>query len=285
MLRYNCAAPAATLVALRDWNPRMTTSPEPRRFPGKTAIVTGAAGGIGRATAIAFVREGATVYGLDVDARGIRDSAAEMAGSVGCFIPLEVDVSVPADIAGTMDRVLNDGRRVDVLVNNAGINIAKRIADLAPGEWDRVVDTNLRSVYLFSQAVWPHFLTQKGGVIVNVASVMGQVGGAGSPAYCASKAGMIMLSRCLAKDGAPAGIRVNSVCPGYIDTPIMERHLREQADPTAAREAIVAKVPSGRMGTPWDVAAGILFLCSADAAYISGTELTIDGAVTATQID
>jgi NAD(P)-dependent dehydrogenase (short-subunit alcohol dehydrogenase family) len=263
----------------------MTTTPELRRFTGKTAIVTGAGSGIGQATAIAFAREGATIYGVDVATQGLRDSAAAIADSLGRFIPLNLDVSEPAEIADAAARALQESGRVDVLVNNAGINIAKRIADLEVGEWNRILDTNLRSVYLFSKAVWPHFVAQKSGIIVNIASVMGQVGGVGSPAYCASKAGMIMLSRCLAKDGAAAGIRVNSVCPGYIDTPIMEKQLRESADPKAAREAIVAKMPSGRMGSSWDIASGVLFLASADAAYISGTELTIDGAVTATQID
>jgi NAD(P)-dependent dehydrogenase (short-subunit alcohol dehydrogenase family) len=172
-----------------------------------------------------------------------------------------------------------------VLVNNAGINMAKRIVELEIGDWDRVFDTNLRSVYLFCKAVWPSFVSRHSGVIVNVASVMGQVGGVGSPAYCSTKAGIIMLSRCLAKDGARDGIRVNSVCPGYIDTPIMERVLQETADPAKARQAIVDKMPLGCMGAPEDIASGILFLASADAGYISGTELTIDGAVTATQID
>lgn len=263
----------------------MTTSPEPGRFTGTIAIVTGAGSGIGQTTAIAFAREGATVYGVDVDMQGLGQTATPIAGSSGRFIPLGADVSMPADTADTINRVLRDAGRVDVLVNNAGINIAKRVANLDISEWNRVLDTNLRSVYLFSKAVWPQFLAQKSGVIVNVASVMGQVGGVSSPAYCASKAAIIMLSRCLAKDGAPTGIRVNSVCPGYVDTPIMDRQLQESADPKAARESIVAKMPLGRMGSPRDIASGILFLASAEAAYISGTELTIDGALTATQID
>ncbi|HWG69984.1 MAG TPA: SDR family oxidoreductase [Steroidobacteraceae bacterium] len=262
----------------------MTTASVQHRFAGKVAIVTGAASGIGHAVAAAFASEGATVYGVDIDRQGLDRSAHSMSGA-GHFIPITADVAVPGDISACVERVLSDTGCVDALVNNAGINMAKRIADLEIADWDRVFDTNLRSVYLFCKAVWPNFVSRRGGVIVNVASVMGQVGGVGSPAYCSAKAGMIMLSRCLAKDGARDGIRVNSVCPGYIDTPIMEKVLREAADPARARREIIDKMPLGRMGLPREIAAGILFLASADAGYISGTELTIDGAVTATQID
>jgi NAD(P)-dependent dehydrogenase (short-subunit alcohol dehydrogenase family) len=263
----------------------MARVPPQQRFAGKVAIVTGAASGIGQAVAVAFAREGAIVYGLDVDQQGLERSAGAMSGATGPFTSMVADVSVPDDISSSVDRVVREAGRVDVLVNNAGINMAKRIAELDIGDWDRVFDTNLRSVYLLCKAVWPHFVSSRGGAIVNLASVMGQVGGIGSPAYCSAKAGIIMLSRCLAKDGARDGIRVNSVCPGYIDTPIMEQVLRETADPVRARQDIVDKMPLGRMGAPEEIAAGILFLASSEAAYISGTELTIDGAVTATQID
>jgi NAD(P)-dependent dehydrogenase (short-subunit alcohol dehydrogenase family) len=206
-------------------------------------------------------------------------------GTPGNFIPLVADVSNPDEVSASVARVLEHGRGVDVLVNNAGINMGKRIVDLEIADWNRAFDTNLRSVYLYSKAVWPNFVERRSGAIVNVASIMGQVGGVGAPAYCAAKAGIIMLSRCLAKDGGPHGIRVNSVCPGYIDTPIMDRVIEEAPDPVKARQAIIDRMPLGRMGSVQDVAAAILFLASADALYISGTELTIDGAVTATQID
>jgi NAD(P)-dependent dehydrogenase (short-subunit alcohol dehydrogenase family) len=263
----------------------MTTDTERQRFIGKVAIVTGAGAGIGQAAAAAFAREGAIVYGLDIDRRAAEQSAQALSGASGRVIPVAADVSKPGDISASVDRILTETGRVDVLVNNAGINMAKRILELDIGDWSKVFDTNLRSVYLFCKAVWPHFVSRRSGAIVNLASVMGQVGGVGSPAYCSTKAGIIMLSRCLAKDGARDGIRVNSVCPGYIDTPIMERAFQETDDPAGARRQVVAKMPMGRMGVPEDVASGILFLASADAAYISGTELTIDGAVTATQID
>src|SRR5262249_11027073 len=157
----------------------------------------------------------------------------------------------------------------------------KRLGDLQIADWDRVFDTNLRSVYLFCKAVWPALQRQKSGVILNIASVMGHAGGVGAPAYCATKAALLMLSRCLAEDGAPHGIRVNCVCPGYIDTPIMDRALQAMADPQGARRELICRMPMGRMGTTGDIAAALLFLASPGASYISGAELTIDGAVTA----
>lgn len=257
----------------------------PGRFEGRIVTVTGAANGIGRGVAIAFAREGATVYGLDLDSAGFETTAKLIGSAPGRFISLNVDVSKPEAIARSIERILRESGRADVLVNNAGINMAKRIADLEIPDWDKVFDTNLKSVYLFCKGFWRAFQAQKAGVIVNVSSVMGQVGGVGSPAYCSTKAAIIMLSRCLAKDGARYGIRVNSVCPGYIDTPIMERVLQAMPDPAGARRELIDRMPLGRLGSPADVAAGVLFLASADAAYISGTELAIDGAVTATQID
>ena len=263
----------------------MTLASAKQRFEGSVAIVTGAAHGIGQAIAAAFVREGATVYGLDVDTGGLELAGRALRADGARFIGLEADVSKADDVSRCVQQALAATQRIDVLVNNAGINMAKRIGELEIADWDRVFDTNLKSVYLLCRAVWPAFERQRSGNIINVASVMGQVGGVGSPAYCSTKAGIIMLSRCLAKDGARYGIRVNSVCPGYIDTPIMDRVLDAMPDPAKAREELRRRMPMGRLGRAEEIGAAILFLASAEAGYISGTELTIDGAVTATQID
>jgi NAD(P)-dependent dehydrogenase (short-subunit alcohol dehydrogenase family) len=252
------------------------------RFEGSVVLVTGAAQGIGKAVAAAFIAEGATVYGLDVDTRGLE----RLGNALGRrFVGLTADVSDADHVARCAEHVLAASQRIDVLVNNAGINMAKRIAELEIADWDRVLDTNLKSVYLMCRAVWPTFERQQSGNIINIASVMGQVGGISSPAYCSSKAGIIMLSRCLAKDGARNGIRVNSVCPGYIDTPIMDRVLDAMPDPAKALKELQGRIPVGRLGRAAEIGAAVLFLASSDAGYISGTELTIDGAVTATQID
>ena len=263
----------------------MNISVARQRFEGRVVVITGAGSGIGQATAVAFASEGAIVYGIDIDHQGLERSARAITTAAGRFCAITADVSRPDEIVDGISRIVRDTGRVDALVNNAGINMTKRLEDLEISDWNKVFDINLRSVYLFCKAVWPHFVSRRDGAIVNVASVMGQVGGVGSPAYCSTKAGIIMLTRCLAKDGARHGIRANSVCPGYIDTPIMERAFQETPDPRGARREIENRMPLGRMGSAKDVASGILFLTSIDASYISGTELTIDGAVTATQID
>lgn len=256
-----------------------------QRFAGQTVIVTGAAHGIGRGIAAGFCREGARVYGLDVDGAGLETAAKGLNSKTKCFQPIVMDVALPAEVEASIKTVRTASDRIDVLVNNAGINMNKRIGDLAIADWDRVFDINLKSMYLMSKAVWPILSHQHSGVIVNIASIMGQRGGKTAPAYCSTKAAIIMLTRCLAKDGGPLGIRVNSVCPGYIDTPIMGRMLAEQPDPAAMRREILSRQPLGRLGTPEDIANGVMFLASEQASFISGIELTIDGAVTATQID
>jgi NAD(P)-dependent dehydrogenase (short-subunit alcohol dehydrogenase family) len=254
-------------------------------FNGKVVIVTGAASGIGLAIAQAFAAKGATVCGVDINSDGMSaavKASQEMAGEIRAYI---ADVSSVSDVESCMQSIVRDMDRIDILVNNAGINMDKRIQALEVDDWDRTFDTNLRSVYLFCKQVWGLFVAQQRGVIVNMSSVMGQEGGVGSPAYCAAKSAISMLTRCLAKDGASDGIRVNAVCPGYIDTPIMEKVFAEQDDPEAARQAVIGLQPMGRMGSGTDIANGVLFLASDKASFISGTSLTIDGAVTATQID
>src|SRR5580698_758928 len=256
-----------------------------QRFNGQVVIVTGAAHGIGRGISAGFCREGASVNGFDIDSAGLQATAQALNAQQQRFYPATVDVSDFAGVVRSIEAVREKFGRIDVLVNNAGINMNKRIVELDLADWDRTFDINLKSMFVTSKAVWPVFKKQRAGVIVNISSIMGQAGGVSAPAYCSTKAAIIMLSRCLAKDGAPLGIRVNSVCPGYIDTPIMDRMLAEQPDPEAMRREILNRQPLGRLGTAEDIAQGVLFLSSREAGFISGIALTIDGAVTATQID
>jgi len=256
-----------------------------RRYKNKIIIVTGAASGIGEGIAKDFGSEGAIVCCLDIDSNGLRNVVQNIVDNSGRADSFAVDVSDSYAINQTLTEIVNKYGTVDVLVNNAGINMAKKILDLDERDWDNTMDINLKSMFLLSKSVWPIFKEKGRGVIINMASVMGQVGGVGAPAYCASKSAIIMLTKCLAKDGAPLGIRVNAVCPGYIDTPIMEKLLSQRPDPQSAKQAIIDMQPMKRMGTPSDIAKGVLFLASDDASYINGTDLTIDGAVTSTQID
>lgn len=254
-------------------------------FDGKTAVVTGAASGIGLEVAKAFAEEGATVCGVDIDAEAMSSAAHACRGVRGNLRAYNADVSAESEVTACVRSILRDVEKVDVLVNNAGINMAKPIDALTTADWDRVVNTNLRSVYLFCKQFWDQFVAQRSGVIVNMSSIMGQVGGVNAPAYCATKSAVCMWTRCLAKDGARHGIRVNAICPGYIDTPILDAALSEHPDPESARRAIIDRQPLGRLGVPKDVANGVLFLASEKASFVSGISLTIDGAVTATQID
>jgi NAD(P)-dependent dehydrogenase (short-subunit alcohol dehydrogenase family) len=263
----------------------MVRSERANRFDGKVVIVTGAAHGIGQGVATAFAQEGARVYGVDIDGVALGTMEQTLLATGARFTGITADVAEPTDITRATERIQSEAGRIDVLVNNAGINMGKRIAELELSDWERVFNTNLRSAYLMCKAAWSALQAVGSGNIVNMGSVMGQVGGIGAPGYCSTKAALIMLSRCLAKDGASYGIRVNCVCPGYIDTPIMDRVLDSMPDPAKARAELVDRMPLRRLGSPRDIAAGVLFLASQEAAYISGIELTIDGAVTATQID
>ncbi len=170
---------------------------------------------------------------------------------------------------------------IDILVNNAGITIVGSVEALTPGQWDSEFDINLKSIYLMSNAVWPHFKAKQSGVILNTASIAGQIGIAQDAAYCASKAAVIMLTRCMAVDGAADRIRVNCVCPGFIDTPMIEGFFDDQEDPAAARAHATKLHPLGRLGLPADIANGFIFLASDEAEWVTGTALTIDGGLTA----
>ena len=184
------------------------------------------------------------------------------------------DLVVTVGGDGTILRAVN-------FTGPAGIPIVGSVETLTPDQWDTEFDINLKSIYLMSNAVWPHFKAKQSGVILNTASIAGQIGIVQDAAYCASKAAVIMLTRCMAVDGAPDRIRVNCVCPGFIDTPMIEGFFDDQEDPAAARAFATRLHPLGRLGVPADIANGFLFLASDEAEWVTGTALTIDGGLTA----
>jgi NAD(P)-dependent dehydrogenase (short-subunit alcohol dehydrogenase family) len=233
------------------------------RFDGRVALVSGAAGGIGAAVAERLAAEGAVVVGCDIAASG---------GLVAC------DVRDETSCAATVATVLERHGRLDVLANVAGIAIARAIGDLQPDEWREVIDVNLTGTFLLSRSAVGALLESR-GVIVNMASVAGLRATPYNAAYCASKGGVIMLTKSMAIELAQAGVRVNAVCPASVDTPF----LRGFEIPDGADLALLARAasPMGRVIDPAEVAAAVAYLASPEAATVSGTTLVIDGAATA----
>lgn len=251
------------------------------KFAGKIAIITGAASGIGRACAIEFASEGALVCLVDIDANGLEQTKQLVAGADSYL----VDVSDNSQVLECTQQIVRKHGQIDILINNAGVNANHTIEVLSESQWDDCMAVNLKSYYNFCYAAWPHLKSQGQSAIVNVSSIMGIVGGVGAPAYCTAKAGIIMLSKCLAKDGAKDGIRVNAVCPGFIDTPILRQGYEDNPNFEKLKQEVAKSQPMGRIGSPHEVAKAIAFLASQDASLISGASLTIDGALTATFLD
>ena len=247
-----------------------------RRLEGKVAIITGAASGIGRATALLFSEEGAKVVVCDVDAeRGVkvRDEIVERGGDA---IFVRADVTKAEDVRRLVKETVKKYGRIDVLVNNAGIASIGTVLDVPEEEWDRVLAVNLKGPFLCSKYVVPEMIKAGGGVIVNVASVLGLVGSRGEAAYCASKGGLVALTRAMALDFAEHNIRVNCVCPGSVETPMREHVLAKKAK-KESRSTGEAEIPLGRVARPEEIARAILFLASDDSSYATGSILVVDG--------
>ncbi len=242
---------------------------------GRVALVTGAASGIGKAAAEAFAREGASVVLADVGCDPGDHAAREISEAGGNAIFLPCNVSRPEDVERVVRRTVESLGRLDYAFNNAGVEgETAETAECSEENWDRVLDVNLKGVWLCMREEIPRMLEKGGGAIVNCSSVAGLVGFRGIPAYAASKHGLIGLTKTAALEYATRGIRVNAVCPGVIDTPMVERFTG--GDPQ--REAqILSTEPVGRMGTPEEVARAVVWLCSDAASFVTGHALVVDG--------
>lgn len=247
-------------------------------FAGKVAFVTGAASGVGRATAALLAERGAAVACLDRRGAEVEALAAELGGAGSEALGIECDLRDPDAIDAALARALEWRPRLDVLAHVAGLGLRRRAEDTSPGDWDRVLEVNLRAPFLLTRAAIDP-LVVSGGAVVAVSSLAGLAGWPYSTVYAASKGGLVTMMRSFALELGPRGVRVNVVCPGGIETPMLD-DLDEIADPDPA----AAKRGRGlddTLATPAEIAAAICFLASPDASHINGTTLTVDGGATA----
>lgn len=242
-----------------------------KRFEGRTVLITGAGSGIGYEMGRQFLDEGARVFAADLDPSHVPEGT----------IPLTVDVTEPDSFAAAVERAVAETGTLDVLCNNAGVSSTTDPIACTVEEWDRSFAVNARGVFLGTKFALPPMLAQQRGAIVNTASAAGLVGLKDRAAYCASKGAVIAFSRQVAVQYAGTGVRSNSVCPGTVDSPWVGRLLDAADDPEHALAQLVARQPMGRLGTPMEVAAAALYLASDAAAFITGTDLVIDGGLLA----
>ncbi len=247
------------------------------RVKDKVALVTGAGAGIGKASAILLAREGARVGVADFDAAAADATTEIIREAGGEAISIAGDVSVESDCARMVEAVSARWGRLDILCNIAGIVLGGVLDQTTEKEWNASMDVNLRSIYLCSKYAIPCMKRSGGGVIVNMASVAGLMGVKNRAAYSASKGGVIALTKSMAIDYVEDGIRVNSNCPGTVDSPSLQKRLEALPDPAAARRDFTTRQPMKRFGRPDEIAYSVLFLCSDESSFITGTEIIVDG--------
>jgi NAD(P)-dependent dehydrogenase (short-subunit alcohol dehydrogenase family) len=259
----------------------MMTQTEQLNIKGKVVVVTGVGSGIGAAVADSFAASGATVVGLERDQDSLERTAARIARSGGSFHPILADVSSEPDVSKAFREIYSKYETVDTLVNNVGVEFYKQFVDIALADWDRQIAVNLRSVFLCCSNVVPPMIKQGHGCIINTASIQAFATTGQTAPYAAAKAGVLGLTRDMARDLGQYNIRVNGICPGCIETPMMDRSLGRDPDPNSAKGKMESAIPLRRLGKPQEIANVVLFLASDLASYVSGIGLLVDGGLLA----
>src|ERR1039457_2386796 len=244
---------------------------------GKDAVVTGAASGIGRGISLRLAEMGAFVAVLDIDETKGRETAAEIEAQGGEAVFLKCDVRSGADCRRAVDSIIERSGKIDILCNCAGIAIRKDIVDLTEDEWHLALDVTLKGIYLLSREVVPHMIRNGGGSIINIGSGWSLKGGPRAASYCAAKGGTVNLTRAMAIDHGKHNIRVNCVCPGDVETPMLLSECAQLGEDVHAFMREAANRPLARVGTPDDIAYMVLFLVSPMSSWITGAALVVDG--------
>lgn len=247
------------------------------KLAGRVAVVTGGGSGIGRASALLFAREGARVCVVDRDAPAAHATAQAIVEAGGTAMARASDVGEPGAAEADAGAVLAAWGRLDVLLTAAGFSCPGTVTTVDPAEWDAVLRVNLQGTWLWARAVLPAMQAQRRGSVITVASQLARAGGRGNSAYIAAKGAVLSLTRTMALDYAPDGIRVNALLPGAIETPLLQRSFARRPDPSGAREASRLRHPMARFGQAEEVAEAALYLASDASSFTTGTELVVDG--------
>jgi meso-butanediol dehydrogenase / (S,S)-butanediol dehydrogenase / diacetyl reductase len=247
------------------------------KLEGKTAIITGAAAGIGAASAALFAREGAKVAAVDIDRAVLYQVSDQIQKACGDCLAVTADVSKRDDVQNVLRSATEKFGRVDILFNNAGIVPAGKVETISEEQWDRAMAINVKSMYLFCHEIIPRFRAQGGGVILNTASATALRAVVDRACYTATKAAVVGLTKSMALDCVRDNIRVNCLCPGTVDTPSLAQRLAAFPDPAEARKNFIARQPMGRFGTAEEIAQAALFLVSSASEFVTGLAFAIDG--------
>jgi NAD(P)-dependent dehydrogenase (short-subunit alcohol dehydrogenase family) len=244
---------------------------------GKRALITGGASGIGKATAMLFAREGAAISVVDLDEEGGSKVGCAIQEEGGHAVFVAADVTLDSDCRRAVQQTVSELGGLDILFNNAGVTRRATVVELTETEWDRVMAVNVKSIYLMSRYSVPVMADAGGGVIISTASGWGLVGGPRAAAYCASKGAVVLLTKAMAIDHGSQNIRVNCICPGDTDTPMLWDEARQLDQSTERFLTEATDRPLGRIGTPDEIAQAVLYLASDASSYVTGTALVVDG--------